>query len=70
MPQERFAAIDFETADTGRDSACALAIIVVEGTKIVDKGYFLIRPPRRQFLFTYIHGITWDHVIERLVSHG
>lgn len=59
---ERFAAIDFETADTGRDSACALAIIVVEGTKIVDKGYFLIRPPRRQFLFTYIHGITWTQV--------
>ena len=26
----RFAALDFETADYGRDSACALSIVIVE----------------------------------------
>ena len=62
QPQGRFAAIDFETADYGRDSACSLAIVVVEGTTVVDRGYFLIRPPRRQIHFTYIHGITWADV--------
>jgi len=61
-PLGRFAAIDFETADYGRDSACSLAIVVVEGTTVVQQGYFLIRPPRRQIHFTYIHGIRWVDV--------
>ncbi len=60
----RFAAIDFETADYGRDSACALAVVVVEGTEIIRQEYFLIRPPRPQFVFTYIHGIRWTDVAE------
>ncbi len=58
----RFAAIDFETADYGRDSACSLAIVVVDGTEIVARHYYLIRPPRRQIVFSYLHGITWEHV--------
>lgn len=57
-----FAAIDFETADYGRDSACALSIVLVEGNKITGQETFLIRPPRKQFIFTYIHGITWADV--------
>ncbi len=62
---ERFAAIDFETADQGRDSACAAAIVVVEKGKIVHKAHALIRPPRRDFVFTHIHGITWEDVAEK-----
>jgi DNA polymerase III subunit epsilon len=62
LPPGNFAAIDFETADYGRDSACALAIIRVENNEIIKKSYFLIRPPRPQFVFTYIHGITWKDV--------
>ena len=58
----RFAAIDFETADYGRDSACSLAVVLVDGTEIVEQHYYLIRPPRPRFEFTYIHGITWRHV--------
>lgn len=58
----RFAAIDFETADNGRDSACALAVVVVEGTTILRQEHVFIRPPRRQFLFTYVHGIRWSDV--------
>jgi DNA polymerase-3 subunit epsilon len=64
MPSQTpiFAAIDFETADYGRDSACALAIVRVCGSRIVGKSCYLIRPPRRDFVFTYIHGITWEDV--------
>lgn len=58
----RFAAIDFETADYGRDSACALSIVVVENDAIVDVWTTLIRPPRQAFVFTYLHGIAWHHV--------
>lgn len=58
----RFAAIDFETADFGRDSACALAVVRVEGHRIVGTSNHLIRPPRREFVFTYLHGISWADV--------
>jgi DNA polymerase-3 subunit epsilon len=55
-------AIDFETADHGRDSACAVALVRVEGGRIVQREERLICPPRREFVFTYIHGITWQRV--------
>ena len=58
----RFAALDFETADYGRDSACALSIVIVENDAIVDVWTSLIRPPRPSFCFTYLHGIAWEHV--------
>jgi len=58
----RFAALDFETADYGRDSACALSIVLVENDTIVDTWTQLIRPPRSGFVFTYLHGISWEHV--------
>ncbi len=57
-----FVAIDFETADHGRDSACAVALVRVENHQIVARRYELIRPPRRSFLFSWVHGITWDDV--------
>jgi DNA polymerase-3 subunit epsilon len=57
-----FAALDFETADYGRDSACALAVVRVEGGTIVAKEARLIRPPRQDFVFTYLHGIAWEDV--------
>jgi DNA polymerase-3 subunit epsilon len=57
-----FTAIDFETADYGPDSACALALVHVRGLEIVGRDLFMIRPPRSRFAFTHIHGITWAHV--------
>lgn len=57
-----FVALDFETADYGRDSACALALVRVEGDAVVARATRLIRPPRRGFVFTEIHGITWADV--------
>ncbi len=64
LPSGRFAALDFETADHGRDSACALGLVIVDGHQIVHEEHFLIRPPRREILFTWVHGITWEHVAE------
>jgi DNA polymerase-3 subunit epsilon len=57
-----FVALDFETADYPRDSACALGLVRVENHRIVQRAYHLIRPPRRRFSFTYLHGITWEDV--------
>ncbi len=59
---DRFVAIDFETADYQRDSACAVALVRVEAGQITERRQQLIRPPRRQFVFTAIHGITWADV--------
>jgi DNA polymerase-3 subunit epsilon len=57
-----FLALDFETANYYQDSACALGLVRVEDGKIVDQASYLIRPPYRYFVFTYIHGITWEDV--------
>ncbi len=57
-----FVAIDFETADYSPDSACALGLVRVENHQIVQRTYGLIKPPRRRFVFTYLHGITWEDV--------
>lgn len=57
-----FTAIDFETADRGRDSACAVAAVLVENGRVIERYHQLIQPPRREFFFTYIHGLTWEHV--------
>lgn len=57
-----FVAIDFETADHGADSACALGLVRVENGEIVAKVAELIRPPRPHVFFTEVHGITWNMV--------
>jgi len=57
-----FLAIDFETANRSRTSACAVGLVYVRNGRVVAEESFLIRPPRRQFEFTYIHGLTWDDV--------
>ncbi len=71
-----FVAIDFETADTGRDSACSVGLVRVENGTIVQKVVQLIRPPRietgdlftpppAEFQFTYIHGIRPQQVMDQ-----
>lgn len=58
----RVLAIDFETADTGRDSACAIGAVLIEDGRIADRFHRLIRPPRQRVMFTAIHGIRWSDV--------
>lgn len=57
-----FIAIDFETADYKADSACSVGMVRIEDMKIVDTFTALIKPPRKEFIFTYIHGLTWEDV--------
>lgn len=61
-PPPPFVAIDFETATKSPDSACAVALVRVENDEIVHRETRLIRPPRREFIFTDLHGISWDDV--------
>ena len=53
-------ALDFETSDKYADSACALGMSRIEGGRVTDNWYSLIRPPRSTVYFTEIHGLTWD----------
>lgn len=57
-----FVALDFETANRYRNSACAVAAVRVEDGHVVDQFHQLIQPPFRYFEFTYIHGIDWPAV--------
>jgi len=54
--------IDFETATGSRDSACALGLAVLDGSTVVERRSWLIRPPenRYQGFNIAIHGITPD----------
>ena len=61
----KFLAIDFETANYSRDSACSVGLVMVEDGKIVKKESFLIKPPSNWFVFTYIHGITYGDVADQ-----
>lgn len=59
-----FVAIDFETADSRPDSACAVGLTKVREGAIVDRLYALIRPPRARFspFCVNVHGIHWRDV--------
>lgn len=54
--------MDFETADNGADSACAIGMARIEDNRINDVFYSLIRPPRTRMLYTWVHGLTWNDV--------
>ncbi|MDF2569002.1 MAG: polC 2 [Sporomusa sp.] len=62
-----YVAIDFETANSSRASACSLAAITVENGEIVRSAYSLIQPPILKFDYwnTKIHGITADDVADK-----
>ena len=57
-----FVAIDFETATTRPDSACAVGLAAGCGGRIVLSRTYLIRPPSARFTFTDLHGLGWDEV--------
>lgn len=60
-----FVAIDFETADTGKDSACAIGLVRVQDNRVAAEAYHLIRPPRSTMMFQYLHGISWSDVADK-----
>jgi len=55
-------ALDFETANNSRSSACALGLVRLEGWRVAAEKAWLIRPPSSLFLHSGIHGITWEDV--------
>ena len=58
-----FVAIDFETANSQRDSACALGAVVIKNDKIVERRYSLINPHVEFHRYcTKVHGITKEAV--------
>lgn len=57
-----YVVIDFETASQSADSACALAMVRVTKSGIIDEFYSLIKPPSPVFNFSWLHGITWSMV--------
>ena len=54
--------LDFETADNGADSACAIGMARIENGRVTGDYYNLIRPPRQQMLYTWVHGLRWNDV--------
>ncbi|WP_164102699.1 exonuclease domain-containing protein [Candidatus Laterigemmans baculatus] len=61
-----FTAIDFETANERRDSACQLGAVVVRGGDIIRRHCWLIRPRPMRFsrINIAVHGITAELVRE------
>jgi len=58
----RFLALDFETANYYRDSACSIGLVKIRDGKVFKKAEFLIKPKTRWFHFTDLHGITYEDV--------
>lgn len=56
-----FAAIDFETANSCRESVCSVGIVIVKNKKTVETFYELIRPVPNYYCdwATEIHGLTY-----------
>ena len=59
-----FVAIDFETATSRRDSACAVGLAAACDGRIAASRTYLIRPPTPAFSFTGIHGMRWEDVCD------
>mgnify|MGYP001258087320 CR=1 FL=1 len=57
-----FTAIDFETANSSGASACSVGLVKVRAGRVVDRAYWLLRPPFPHDEFNEwnvrIHGIT------------
>ncbi len=75
----RFIAIDFETANSSRNSPCEIVLVKVEDFQIIEEKSFLIRSKDNYFDFynTYLHGIDevmveneaeFDEVYEKIKS--
>ncbi len=59
---DRFAAIDFETANGKRTSVCSVGVVIVDHGTIIDRIHSLIRPRPNYYTdwTTRIHGMTYE----------
>jgi len=61
-----FVAIDFETANSQRVSACALGYVKISNYKFVESNGFLIKPIGGHAPFqSKIHGIKDEHTFDK-----
>lgn len=61
LAADTFVAVDFETANSSSGaSACQVALVRVQGQRVVERYASLVRPPEglQHFEFTHIHGIS------------
>lgn len=67
IDKKRFVAIDFETANSMRNSACSIGIAIIENLKIIETRHWLIKPPESYFnpFNISIHGITPENVKDK-----
>ena len=65
MAELYFVAIDFETANNDRFSACQIGIVAFDRAGIEFEKKINIRPPSEYFLHSEIHGITWSDVYDQ-----
>lgn len=63
---KNFVAIDFETANPARHSACQIGICQVLNGQIRDQKSWLIKPTSQVFTFSDLHGITYSMVKNQL----
>lgn len=63
-----FTAIDFETANSSNASACSVGLVKVRDGEVVDRAYWLIKPPFGHDVFLdwniRIHSIRPEHVTD------
>lgn len=63
IPPLNFIAIDFETANSNRSSACSLGIAMIHNGKLLDTAHFLIKPTPNYYdgFNSAFHGISDRH---------
>jgi DNA polymerase-3 subunit epsilon len=63
-----FTAIDFETANSSNASACSVGMVKVRDGRVIDRAYWLIKPPSGHDEFwewnTRIHGLVAADVVD------
>lgn len=62
----KVAALDFETANSQRHSACALGVTIIENQQIIETQYWLFKPVGGfDYMNTAVHGITMADVYNK-----
>ena len=65
-----FATIDFETANGRRCSFCAVGVVIIRDSRIVDKFYPLIEPTPNCYTcwITEVNGMTRRDTLKRITN--
>lgn len=63
-PNDRFACLDFETANGYRNSVCSVGLVIVDNLTITEKFYSFVNPMTKYFNKYCVdaHGLTYDDV--------